>query len=73
MNDPREPRDLTFEEKSTWGECPVCKAEHGAPCHPEVGIQLGHRVDGRPMQRGDGAHLARLNAAPKAVRLVACG
>ncbi len=63
-------RDTTLEERIRWGVCPVCKAGHGEYCCAAVGFQLGHRVDGRRMQDGDGAHLARLQRAPMRVRLV---
>lgn len=63
-------RDLTFDEIATWGDCEVCHAKHGEWCHADVGAQLGVRVDGRRMKDGEGAHLARLRAAPKRVRLV---
>jgi hypothetical protein len=60
-------RETTLEERATWGTCPVCKAEHGQKCNPEVGIPLGRTVSGEPPQ--DGAHLGRLNRAPSRVQL----
>lgn len=61
-------RKLTFDERATWGDCPVCKAPDGEPCHPEVGFPIGLNVKGeRPK---DGVHLGRLNAAPSRVREV---
>lgn len=63
-------RELSFDERMRWGECPVCKAAHGEACHADVGIQLGVRLDGRRMQDGDGVHLARLKRAPDRVREV---
>lgn len=63
-------RDLSFEDRMRWGECPVCKAPDGTACYAAVGVQLGQRVDGRPMQDGEGAHLARLTNAPFRVREV---
>lgn len=68
-NWPTERVEMTYEERATFGECPVCKAPHGEWCHPEVGIQLGHRVGGGPSRQGEGAHLGRLQAAPM-VRVV---
>jgi len=65
-----EARETTFEERATWGECPVCKAPHGDWCRAEIGVQLGRRVDGRHMETGEGVHLARLQRAPMRVRLV---
>lgn len=63
-------RELSYEERATWGTCKVCRATHGQWCHAEVGAQLGVRVDGRRMQTGEGAHLARLQNAPDRVREV---
>lgn len=61
-------RETTLEERTTWGTCPVCGAEHGKKCNPEVGIPLGRTVSGAPPQ--DGAHLGRLSRAPSRVQLV---
>lgn len=62
-------RDATYEERSTWGECPVCKAPHGQRCDPNVGFSLGVNINGeRP---SEGAHLGRLQRAPARVQLVA--
>lgn len=63
-------RETTITERQTWGDCGVCGAKHGEWCHADVGVQLGARVDGRRMKDGEGAHLARLRAAPQRVRLV---
>ncbi len=65
-------RELSTEERMRWGTCSVCGARHGKPCHAAVGLQLGVPVGGGRMQDGDGAHLARLQAAPFKVREVAC-
>jgi hypothetical protein len=55
--------DLTYDERSTWGTCPVCKATEGNPCHLEVGFSLGVNINGeRPTK---GVHLGRLNNAPE--------
>lgn len=64
-------RDTTQAERFTWGDCPVCKAADGEHCHADVGLQLGQKVDGSRMKDGEGVHVARLQAAPKRVRLVA--
>lgn len=62
------PRELTYEQRATWGECPVCHALHGQPCDSSVGIPLGFTVSGtRPTE---GAHLGRLQRAPMRVREV---
>lgn len=66
-------REATFDERATWGTCPVCGAPHGENCHPEVGVQLGRTVSGRPLQQGEGAHLARLQKAPAKVAMVRAG
>ena len=63
-------RELSFDDRARWGECPVCHAPHGTFCYADVGIQLGQRVDGRPMKDGEGAHLGRLQNAPHRVREV---
>lgn len=65
-----EARETTYEERATWGTCPICKAEHGEYCHAEVGMQLGSPAGGGKMKTGDGAHLARISKAPLRVRLV---
>lgn len=54
-----EPRETTYEERATRGECPVRGAQDGEWCHAEVGIQLGATVGGNRLRTGDGAHLAR--------------
>jgi len=63
-------RETTLEERQTWGTCPVCSAPHGEWCFAEVGIQLGTPLGGGRMQTGSGAHLGRLQVAPKYVRVV---
>ena len=63
-------RDLTPAERFVWGECPICGVKDGEPCHADVGVQFGTRVDGRRMRDGEGAHLARLNNAPFRVKEV---
>jgi hypothetical protein len=68
-NEMRE-RDLSFDERSKWGDCPTCKAPDGTYCYAAVGVQLGRRADGRAMQDGEGAHLSRLQNAPTRVREV---
>jgi hypothetical protein len=63
-------RELTTAERMVYGECPVCHAPDGEPCFAEVGLQLGRKANGMPMQTGEGAHLGRLQAAPKRIREV---
>lgn len=55
--------DMTYEERSTFGTCPVCGATQGNLCNPYVGIALGWRADGNV--GWGGAHLGRLNNAPR--------
>ncbi len=57
-------RDLSFDERIRWGICSVCDAPDGEPCRAEVGLNLGMTASGRHLQTGEGAHLARLSAAP---------
>lgn len=70
MSDFSRVRELSWDERIRWGECPVCKAPDGKYCHADVGLQLGRRVDGRRMEDGEGAHLGRLQRAPKKVKEV---
>ena len=65
-----EPRETTFEERATWGECPICHAKHGEWCFAEVGFQLGMKISGGRMETGEGVHLARLSKAPMKVKLI---
>ncbi len=60
----RRERDLSFDERIRWGICSVCDAPDGEPCRAEVGLNLGMTASGRHLQTGEGAHLARLSAAP---------
>lgn len=49
---------LTYEERSTWGECPICGAKAGVPCTPDTPANA-------PAEFTDtGAHVARLVNAP---------
>jgi hypothetical protein len=61
-------RDLTFEERATWGTCPVCRRAHGEPCDPDQGFHLGLNARGE-IPKG-GAHLARLTAGPRAIQIL---
>jgi hypothetical protein len=60
-----EPRDLTYEERATWGECPVCHAKDGEWCNGIVGLSY---ATGVPVEHG--VHLGRLRAAPFRIRIV---
>jgi hypothetical protein len=62
-------RYLTHEETMTWGVCPTCGAAHGDYCNSEVGMQLGVTMGGGRLKTGEGAHLSRLNNAPKRLKI----
>jgi len=55
-------KDLTYEERATWGECPVCKVGHGEWCNGDFGISLGLNMRGNPPEKG--VHIVRLQMAP---------
>lgn len=61
-------RELSYEERAKWGDCPWCGAKDGEACRPEIGFVLGRTVDGKPPT--DGVHLGRLQRAPMRVREV---
>ena len=63
-------RETTVDERAVWGLCPVCRAEHGEPCNPDVGLQLGQPVGGGRIKAGNGVHLSRIQNAPMRVREV---
>jgi len=56
--------ELSYEERATWGTCPICDAKHGEKCNGDFGIQLG---SARPV---DGVHLGRLIDAPNRVKTI---
>lgn len=62
-------KQLTFDDRAKWGECPTCGAEDGQYCNADAGIQLGKKVNGERMKTGEGAHLSRLNNAPHKVKV----
>jgi len=64
MNDIGKTRETTFEERATWGKCPVCGAGQGEWGLSTVGFSLGVIPDGK------GVHLGRLQNAPQLVKLV---
>lgn len=61
-------RELTYEERATWGTCPVCSAPHGEFCNSNVGFSLGRNVNGEIPPNG--VHLGRLQNAPLKAQLV---
>lgn len=63
-------REPTYAECATWGVCPVCEAGHGQWCNSSVRMHMGRKVDGRFLQTGGCAHVARLKNAPQYVKLV---
>lgn len=69
IEDDKSIRELTYDERATWGTCPVCAAEHGKFCNSSIGIPLGRNVNGDIPERG--VHLVRLQNAPFRVKTVA--
>lgn len=63
-------RELSFEERMRWGDCPACEVPDGEPCHAEIGVHLGIKVDGSRMRTGEGVHMGRLARAPFRVKEV---
>lgn len=59
-------RELSYNERAAYGECPVCHAKHGERCNPNIGNPWGLNA------RENGAHLGRLTNAPMRVREVPC-
>lgn len=59
-------RELTFEERAKYGQCPACGAKHGEAC-AKTGFPLGFGAQSFP---DGGAHLGRLQRAPHRVREV---
>lgn len=62
-------RELTYDQRATWGECPICKASDGQWCDSNKGIPLGFTASGELPPSG--VHLGRLYRAPFRVREVA--
>jgi len=56
-------RELTYDEQSRWGTCPICKVHHGESC-----LKFGLTLSGTYPENG--VHMLRLQAAPKKVKLV---
>ena len=65
-----EGRETTYEERATWGTCPICGAEPGEWCEPAGTPSLGIPVGGGRHEKGDGVHMARLTNAPRHIRIV---
>lgn len=61
--------DLTYNERATWGECPVCQAKHGEWCDGTRGM-LGALSALAGNLPENGVHLGRLQQAPRRVRQV---
>lgn len=61
-------RELTYDERATFGNCKICGAKHGEWCNGDVGISLGRTVDGKHPEGG--VHLGRIQEAPKFVSFV---
>ena len=72
MTDPTAPRELTYEERATWGECPVCHAKPGEWCKDNVPLSTPVENGVRPELYQFSVHLGRLQRAPKRVRMVVC-
>ncbi len=58
-------RELSFEERATWGRCPVCSAPHGEPCDAKVGRMATNVEHNKLLVTG--AHYGRLANAPYVV------
>jgi hypothetical protein len=60
-------KQLTYEERATWGTCPVCEAQHGKQCEAAPADIDYFQFDGA--FSGFGAHAARLYNAPHAAAI----
>lgn len=63
MADFGKPRPATFEERATWGNCPVCGAKSGQRCLTKNATIVAENKD-------NWAHFERIDKAPTSVRLV---
>ena len=61
-------KELNWDERATWGECPICHAPNGEYCYSEVGIPIGRNANGQPPERG--VHLGRLQKAPTKIKVI---
>jgi len=55
---PSKSEELTYDERATWGTCPICNATPGQWCDGEIGLRFGGQIPHH------GVHIARLQAAP---------
>ena len=60
-------RELSYDERATWGTCPVCSSPHGEWCNGDIGIPMGRNINGGIPDKV--VHMGRLQAAPLKVRL----
>ena len=51
--------ELTYDERATYGTCPVCKKGPSQWCDGSMGLSFGGQMPEH------GVHLGRLQAAPK--------
>ena len=54
-------KQLTTDERATWGMCPVCNVRHGEACTLSMDDFEEYPID----DLGLGAHVARLINAPQ--------
>lgn len=50
-------RELTYQERATWGQCPICQAEPGVACTDAA------------FNQKQGVHLGRLIRAPRTLEV----
>lgn len=62
-------RELSFEERARWGECPVCHVKDGQACNWTIEGELSLYY---PYTTGPNAHYARVHNAPREVKEVPC-
>ena len=60
-------KQLKYEERATWGQCPVCGAAHGEMCRLGTSDTPAEMPADTPIHIG--AHLARLFNAPQVAAL----
>jgi hypothetical protein len=53
-------KHLTYEERATWANCPICEALHGELCAVLADDEAGYRDS----ELGPGVHIGRLVNAP---------
>lgn len=57
-------RDALPSERALYGTCPMCGARDRIPCHGRTSLEMVSSVNATD------AHMSRLSAAPRRVRLV---